>query len=70
MKMYYRLICIFFLMCSFASCEYLDIVPDERPTDEDAFEDQSAAYRYLYSCYSFIPSAKDLPNGIDFGYGR
>lgn len=48
-----------------SSCDFLDIVPDERPTDSDAFEDRNAAYRYLYSCYSYIPSPKDLPGGID-----
>lgn len=37
------------------SCSYLDIVPDERPTEEDAFKDKNAAERYLYSCYAFMP---------------
>lgn len=56
-----------FIACALviSSCSYLDIVPDERPTDEDAFEDKNAAYRYLYSCYSYIPNPKDLPGGID-----
>ena len=31
------------------SCNYLDIVPDELPTEEDAFNDRYAAERYLYS---------------------
>lgn len=40
------------------SCNYLDVVPDERPTEEDAFKDKYAAERYLYSCYSFIPKER------------
>ena len=34
------------------SCNYLDIVPDEKATEEDAFKNPKAALRYLYSCYS------------------
>lgn len=43
------------VLCLFGvSCNYLDIVPDERPTEEDAFKDKKAAERYLYSCYGFM----------------
>ena len=38
-----------------ASCNYLDIVPDEKATEEDAFKNPKAVLRYLYSCYSEIP---------------
>ena len=34
--------------------KYLDIVPDELPTEADAFRDRNAAMRYLYACYSPI----------------
>lgn len=46
---------ILVLIYSFTACNYLDIVPDERPTEEDAFKDKKAAERYLYSCYAFMP---------------
>lgn len=39
---------------SINSCT-LDIVPDEIDTEEDAFEDPTAALRYVYSCYSYLP---------------
>lgn len=42
------------LFFSLAGCNYLDIVPDERPTEEDAFKDKKAAETYLYSCYGFM----------------
>ena len=38
-----------------ASCNYLDIVPDEKATEEDAFKNPKTVLRYLYSCYSEIP---------------
>ena len=36
------------------SCNYLDIVPDEKATEADAFKNPKAALRYLYSCYAYI----------------
>lgn len=41
------------------SCNYLDIVPDELPTEEDAFNNRYAAERYLYSCYSHLPNQRN-----------
>lgn len=52
-RIYIALIFLF-LMGVATSCDYLDIVPDERPTEEDAFKDKKAAERYLYSCYAFM----------------
>lgn len=48
------------------SCNYLDIVPDERPTSKDAFADEEAALRYMYSCYSFLPQADHGSASLDF----
>lgn len=59
MKITYKLL-LLFLIIGATSCNFLDIVPDERPTEGDAFRDQKAAERYMYSCYSYIP---DLRNG-------
>lgn len=33
------------LLLTIPSCNYLDVVPDERPTEEDAFQDKYAAER-------------------------
>ena len=49
----YQALLLIFLVAGISSCDYLDIVPDERPTEEDAFKDKNAAERYLYSCYAF-----------------
>lgn len=55
MKKNYIIVLVLSMLLGFTSCNYLDVVPDERPTEEDAFKDKYAAERYLYSCYSFIP---------------
>lgn len=39
----------------FHSCDYLDIVPDDTATLEDAFKNETTAENFIYSCYSFIP---------------
>ena len=47
------------ILGSMASCNYLDIVPDERPTEEDAFKDKKTTENYLYSCYAFLPKERE-----------
>lgn len=54
---------------SFSSCDYLDIVPDERPTEEDAFEDISALQRYMYSCYGYLPLSNSGSGSLDLMTG-
>ncbi|SHF25249.1 RagB/SusD family nutrient uptake outer membrane protein [Pedobacter caeni] len=45
--------------------KYLDVVPDERPTEKDIFRDVLAAEGFLYSCYAAIPSPRNTSGGID-----
>ena len=55
-------ILIVFLSFMTLSCKkYLDIVPDNIATIENAFTLESTAERYLMSCYSFMPYDSDLP---------
>ena len=54
MKKIYLITFLVFLLGTMGSCNYLDVVPDERPTEKDAFKDKKAAERYLYSCYAFM----------------
>lgn len=35
-----------------SGCDYLDIVPDERPLPENTYQNPAATRGYLYSCYS------------------
>ncbi|MDR3261588.1 MAG: RagB/SusD family nutrient uptake outer membrane protein [Tannerella sp.] len=38
-----------------SSCDYLDVVPDNIATVEQAFSDRAHAEKFLYGCYSFLP---------------
>jgi len=63
MKNIYTIVCCLLILFGAVSCDYLDVVPDERPTEEDAFRDKYAARRYLYSCYSFMPRESQAEQG-------
>lgn len=41
-----------FLLCS---CDYLDVVPDNVATIDNAFTMRSQAEKYLFTCYSYMP---------------
>lgn len=48
------------LMSIIASCKnYLDVVPDNIPTIENAFTMRKEAEKYLYTCYSYMPRDAD-----------
>ncbi|MDR3365440.1 MAG: RagB/SusD family nutrient uptake outer membrane protein [Prevotellaceae bacterium] len=70
MKTMYKLI---FLLPAFmlgaTSCNFLDVVPDERPTEADMFADFQAARRYLYSCYAYLPNPKNGAYSLDLMTG-
>ena len=48
-----------------SSCSYLDVVPDEKATEKDAFEDKDAAKRFVYSCYAYIPNPRSGTGSLD-----
>ncbi len=39
----------------FSCSDYLDVVPDDTATIDDAFDDRNSAFSYLMTCYSWIP---------------
>ena len=41
------------------SCNYLDIIPDNIPTLDDAFANRYTAEQYLATCYWGLPKAAD-----------
>lgn len=51
------------------SCEFLDVVPNEIDTEEDAFSDYTAVQRYLYSCYSYLPNSRNGSGSLDLMTG-
>ncbi|MGQ7868833.1 RagB/SusD family nutrient uptake outer membrane protein [Sunxiuqinia sp. sy24] len=48
------------LLSLLASCNYLDIVPDNVATIDNAFTDKFNAEKYLFSCYSYLPKIGDI----------
>lgn len=43
-----------------SSCNYLDVVPDNVATIDNAFTMRSAAETYLFTCYSWVPSHANM----------
>ncbi|TKG95027.1 RagB/SusD family nutrient uptake outer membrane protein [Puteibacter caeruleilacunae] len=44
----------------FTSCnDYLDVVPDDTATIEDAFNLRTSAEQYFFTCYSYLPNFAD-----------
>ncbi|ULT38810.1 RagB/SusD family nutrient uptake outer membrane protein [Niabella defluvii] len=53
-----------------ASCKkYLDIVPDNVATIENAFTLRKEAEKYLFTCYSYLPSNGNITNNPAFTAG-
>lgn len=48
------------LAISLPGCRYLDVVPDNIATIDYAFRSRVAAERYLFTCYSYLPSHADV----------
>lgn len=56
MKKSFKYIAIIFsALASFSCGEYLDIVPDNVATIDNAFTTRAQAKRYLFTCYSYLP---------------
>lgn len=51
------------------SCNYLDIIPDNVATVESLFTDKNSAKKYLYTCYSFMPSHRNIGDNPGFSFG-
>ena len=47
---------------STSACDYLDVVPDNIATIDNAFSNRNQAEKYLYTCYSYRPVIGDLDN--------
>lgn len=69
MKTIKNILYLLVLAIIMGSCNFLDIVPDERPTEKDAFEDIEAAERFMYSCYAFLPKPRSGHQSLDLMTG-
>jgi len=50
---------ILLIMLMPVSCNWLDVIPDNMPTIDDAFSNRATAERSLFSCYRYIPDPTD-----------
>jgi len=57
-KIKYNIAALLILLTAF-SCDYLDVVPDNVATIDDAFVDRASAEKFLATCYSYIPNFGD-----------
>lgn len=48
-------ITVAFFLIGLASCNYLDVVPQDSPTLEHAFSNRSVAEKFFRTCYSHLP---------------
>lgn len=69
MKHLYKLLFTILLVAGLVSCNYLDVVPDEVATEDDAFATIQAAENFLYSCYSYIPNPRNGTSSLDWFTG-
>ena len=60
-----KIIFILALLVGLAGCNYLDIVPDDKATIDDAFKNQLEAHKFLYTLYSYIPLHSNFRRNID-----
>jgi starch-binding outer membrane protein, SusD/RagB family len=54
-----KIAALFLLFFVTVSCDYLDIVPENTATIEDAFTRPAEARNFLFSLYSFLPKIND-----------
>lgn len=60
MERFIKLVLVFSALQFFSGCKYLDVVPDNVATIESAFTLRSAAKKFLYTCYSYLPQHGQL----------
>src|SRR4051812_30453775 len=58
------------IITGFAGCnKYLDVVPDNVVTIDNAFTLKREAEKYLFTCYSFLPTENHPINSLGFMAG-
>ena len=60
MKRYIQLSLFTLLLQCFIGCNYLDVMPDNVATIDNAFTLRSTARKFLYTCYSYLPQHGNL----------
>lgn len=62
-------IAIGLLICAGSCKKYLDVVPDQVGTIDNAFTLRSTAEKFLFTCYSYMPKHGDMDDNPAFNAG-
>lgn len=54
------------LLSSTSCSDYLNIVPEGTPTMDNAFSNRINAFKFLHTCYSYLPNFDDGGNAVGF----
>lgn len=54
------------ITCSSACSKFLDIIPDNVPTVDQAFQMRATAKKYLFTCYSYLPPLGSVSDNYTF----
>ena len=57
---YFRIVIVFAAFYCSSCNKYLDVIPDNIPTIDNAFTLRNTAEQYLFTCYSFLPDDADM----------
>ncbi len=67
MKIYKICVLLLLFASLFSACKnYLDIVPDNVATIDNAFSNRKEAEKYLYTCYSYLPWHNTASGNVGF----
>lgn len=68
---FYKIIILGLAVIALSSCKkYLNVVPDNIATIDNAFTLRNQAEKYLFTCYSFLPVLGDITNPTFMGSGE
>ncbi len=58
-----KIVLVLLLLSTSMSCKkYLDVIPDNIPTIENAFSSRTTAEKYLFTCFMYMPSHASVDN--------
>jgi len=66
MKTFIRYITLSICITCMVSCDYLDVVPDNVATIDNAFTMRHSAEKYLFTCYRYLPGHADYSSDPSF----
>lgn len=61
-----KALCIGMCMVSVNACDFLDVVPDNVTTLDHAFSNSTEAEKFLFTCYSRLPSSGSQHENVGF----